>query len=104
MDRSFTHLTWFFDLFGDESAICERDLMRVFGRSNSGTRVTRWIKRSNPKRFSILPAIGLNGLLALTVREGTINRERFENFLEFQLVRWGPRFNNLCRELIIVDN
>lgn len=70
----------------DESAICERDLMRVYGRSPAGEQVTHWIKRSNPKRFSIIPAIALNRLLALTVREGTINRERFENFLEFQLV------------------
>lgn len=60
--------------------------MRVNGRSQKGKRVFRWIKRNNAKRYSLLPAISLDGLLAMTLREGSINRERFETFLEFQLV------------------
>lgn len=60
--------------------------MRVNGRSQKGKRVFRWIKQNNAKRYSLLPAISLDGLLAMTLREGSINRERFETFLEFQLV------------------
>lgn len=67
--------------------------MQVNGRSPSGKRVMRWIKRSNARRYSILPAISLDGVLAMTVREGSINCERFEVFLEFQLVSLFP---NTC--------
>ncbi|KAG0146667.1 hypothetical protein CROQUDRAFT_106949 [Cronartium quercuum f. sp. fusiforme G11] len=31
----------------DESAICERDLIRVYGQSPSNEPVTRWVRRSN---------------------------------------------------------
>ncbi|KAG0149680.1 hypothetical protein CROQUDRAFT_685514 [Cronartium quercuum f. sp. fusiforme G11] len=34
-------------VFTDESAICERDLIRVYGRSPSNEPVTRWVRRSN---------------------------------------------------------
>ncbi|EGF97810.1 uncharacterized protein MELLADRAFT_58192 [Melampsora larici-populina 98AG31] len=90
-------------VFTDESAICERDLMRVFGRSPSGKRVTRWIKRTNAKRYSLLPAIGLNGMLAMTVREGSIDRKRFETFLEFQLL---PAMNPFpaVNSVLVMDN
>ncbi|KAG0142127.1 hypothetical protein CROQUDRAFT_28504, partial [Cronartium quercuum f. sp. fusiforme G11] len=57
----------------------------------------------NPKRYSLLPAIGLHGILALTVREGSINRDRFENFLEFQLL---PEMNAYPAEksILVMDN
>lgn len=63
--------------------------MRVNGRSPSGTRVFRWVKQTNPKRYSILPAISLDGILAMTLLEGGVNRERFEVFLEHQLVSFS---------------
>ncbi|KAG0141172.1 hypothetical protein CROQUDRAFT_52096 [Cronartium quercuum f. sp. fusiforme G11] len=34
-------------VFTDESAICERDLIRVYGCSPSNEPVTRWVRRSN---------------------------------------------------------
>ncbi|KAG0151244.1 hypothetical protein CROQUDRAFT_651462, partial [Cronartium quercuum f. sp. fusiforme G11] len=39
-------------VFTDESAICERDLIRVYGRSPSNEPVTRWVHRSNPRWYS----------------------------------------------------
>lgn len=70
----------------DESAICERNLMQVYGCLTAGKDVTWWTKHSNPKSCSMILAIGLNGLPALIGQDGTFNQERFENFLEFQLV------------------
>ncbi|KAG0144583.1 hypothetical protein CROQUDRAFT_659771 [Cronartium quercuum f. sp. fusiforme G11] len=53
--------------FTDESAICEGDLIQVYGQSPSNELVTHWVCHSNPKCYSLLPAIGLHGILALMV-------------------------------------
>jgi hypothetical protein len=44
------------------------------------------IIRQNPEQYSILPAIGLNGILAVTVRHDTFNRKKYEHFLKHDLV------------------
>lgn len=74
------------DFWSDESAVCDRDLLRTRLRSPRGRRPTRKVTLLNSKRFSLLPEIGVNGALAVEVFEGSINRHRFEKFLMHRLV------------------
>lgn len=74
-------------LFLDESGIVDRSLLRTRQRGPRGKRSSRKVPKVQNKRLSILPAIGVTGLVALSVLEGSVNRKRFEGFLEHQLVR-----------------
>jgi hypothetical protein len=71
----------------DESAVCDRELLCTFVQSSRGTSAQRMIVRQNPERFSILPAIGMNGVLAVTVRQDTFTCKKYEHFLKYDLVR-----------------
>ncbi|PLW27707.1 hypothetical protein PCASD_17858 [Puccinia coronata f. sp. avenae] len=46
-----------FLVFTDETGICDRDLLRNFGRSARGTPTNRTITKQNSPRISLLPAI-----------------------------------------------
>jgi len=70
----------------DESSFCDRDLLRTFARSTRGTPATRFLVNQNAERISLLPAISIGGLLALTTTTETFQRPKFERFLEFDLV------------------
>ncbi|KAA1098086.1 hypothetical protein PGT21_050184 [Puccinia graminis f. sp. tritici] len=90
-------------VFTDESAVCDRNLLRTHARSPCGTPAARYILRQNSKRLSILPAISINGLLALTVREDTYNGIKFEHFLKWTLL---PRMNKFPapNSVLVCDN
>lgn len=81
---SFTD-TWFLD----ESGVVDRSLLQTCQRSPRGKRSTRKVPKVQNRRLSILPAIGVTGLVALSVFDGSVNGKRFEGFLEHQLVSWG---------------
>lgn len=70
----------------DESGVCDRDLLRTHQRALRGHRTTRFVPRVRDKRFALIRAIGLEGLLALEVLDGTVNRKVFERFLRDKLV------------------
>ncbi|KAI7958871.1 hypothetical protein MJO28_002662 [Puccinia striiformis f. sp. tritici] len=75
-----------FLVFTDESAVCDRDLLRTFARSQIGSPSAHFIINQNPARLSILPAIGMSAILAMTVRDDTFNAKKFEHFLKWDLV------------------
>jgi hypothetical protein len=52
-----------------------------------GTSAQQMIIRQNPEQYSILPAIGLNGMLAVKVCHDTFNQKKYEHFLKHDLVR-----------------
>ncbi|TDL14114.1 hypothetical protein BD410DRAFT_690978, partial [Rickenella mellea] len=54
-------------------------------------------------KYSILPALTLDGVVALDIFEGAVNRERFVHFLEMQL---APILNPypLDRSVVVMDN
>lgn len=74
----------------DESSFCDKDLLQSFARSEKGTGAQRLVINQNPERWSLLPAISLTGLVALTMTRGTFQGDQFEHFLEFDLL---PRMN-----------
>ncbi|KNE96922.1 hypothetical protein PSTG_09789 [Puccinia striiformis f. sp. tritici PST-78] len=52
-----------------------------------GSPFARYIINQNAARLSILPAIGMSGILAMTVRDDMFNAKKFEHFLKWDLVR-----------------
>ncbi|KAG0147604.1 hypothetical protein CROQUDRAFT_42586, partial [Cronartium quercuum f. sp. fusiforme G11] len=65
--------------------------------------VTHWVCHSNLKWYSLLPVIGLHGILALMVQEGSINQARFENFLEFELLAEMNAYS-ADKSILVMDN
>lgn len=92
-----------FLVFTDESAICGRDLLRTHQRSKIGTRTTRKIPKMHQGRYSLLPAISFNGLIALSVLEGPVNQKRFERFLKYTLLPCMNRFP-APNSVLVLDN
>ncbi|KAA1115552.1 hypothetical protein PGT21_050172 [Puccinia graminis f. sp. tritici] len=92
-----------FLVFTDESSFCDKDLLRSFGRSKRGTPSARYIINQNPPRLSLLPAISIEGLVALTTTFETYNGTRFEHFLEYDLL---PRMNRYpdSNSVLVCDN
>jgi hypothetical protein len=70
----------------DESAKDERSLSRVHGYSLRNTRAQKKVVFVRGKRYTILPALTLDGFVALDVFEGSCDRERFVNFVLDQVV------------------
>jgi hypothetical protein len=71
----------------DECAVCDCELLCTFVQSLQGTLAQRMIVRQNPEHFSILPAIGMNRVLAVTVQQDNFNCKKYEHFLKYDLVR-----------------
>jgi transposase len=90
-------------VFCDESASSERTLDRKRGWAPKGLPCrVRWnTKRS--KRWSILPAIALEGYIAYNIYHGGYNSERFNHFIRTKLL---PRMNPYPgpRSVLILDN
>ena len=86
----------------DESAASERTRDRRWGWSPRGVvcRVLQDSPRSN--RWSILPAIGINGYLEYEIFHGSFTSERFENFIHKLLLKMN-RFP-LPRSVLVMDN
>ena len=86
----------------DESAASERTRDRRWGWCPRGVvcRVTQDSPRSS--RWSILPAIGINGYLEYEIFHGSFTSERFENFI----VKLLPKMNRfpLPRSVLVMDN
>ena len=89
-------------VFVDESAASERTKDRRWGWSMKGIpcRVKQSSLRSN--RWSVLPAIGVNGYLDYEVFHGSFNSERFENFIQ-RLLQKMTAFSG-PRSVLVMDN
>jgi hypothetical protein len=70
----------------DKSSFCDKDLLQLFARSKQGTHSTCLVVNQNPKRWSLLSAILVEGMVALATTPEPFNRAKFEHYLEFDLV------------------
>jgi len=68
-------------MFGDEAAKDERTSARRWGRSLRGTRCIQGKCFVRGRRFSILPILTLDGIIAYDIIEGSVTSERFVQFL-----------------------
>jgi hypothetical protein len=68
-------------MFGDEASKDERTSVRRWGWSLSGTRCIQHRRFVRGRRFSILPILTLDGIIAYDIIEGSVTSERFVQFL-----------------------
>ncbi|KAI7956029.1 hypothetical protein MJO29_007428, partial [Puccinia striiformis f. sp. tritici] len=68
-----------------------------------GAPATQLIVNQNTERWSLLPAISIGGVIALTTTIETFQGPQFEHFLEFDLL---PRMNRYpdVNSVIVCDN
>jgi len=74
-------------VFIDESAVDNRTVQRSQGWSAIGGRPVSRCTFLRGKRYSILPALSSDGIVALEIVDGSVNKERFLQFLHDQVVR-----------------
>ena len=83
-----------FFVFIDESAVDNRTVQRTSGWSLLGGRSVSRCAFFRGKRHSILPALSSDGIIALDIFEGSVNKEQFLQFLREQVVRI-PTFQSI---------
>lgn len=75
-------------IFIDESAKDERTLTRLYGYSPINTRAKKSVVFIRGKRYTILPALSLEGFIAVDIMEGSCDKDRFQTFVLTQLVKY----------------
>ena len=73
-------------VFIDEAAVDQCTSIRWYGWSCIGQRCSVWQPFVCGLRYSILPAITLDGIIVYDIIEGPIDGERFLQFLRDQVV------------------
>jgi hypothetical protein len=73
-------------IFLDESAKDERSLSRLYGYSPRNVRAHKKVVFVRGKRYTILPALTLEGFVAVDVFEGSCDKKRFVDFVLDQVV------------------
>ena len=74
-------------VFIDEAAKDERTVSRGYGRSGKGLRCNIQRRFVRGTRYSIIPAIMLDGIIAYDIVEGPVDTEWFVKFLKEHVVR-----------------
>lgn len=70
----------------DESGVDGQDYQRTHGWSELGLACVSRTTFLRGERFSMLPAVTCGGIIALDIFQGTLNRERFIQYLKEDLV------------------
>ncbi|CAG8558144.1 3121_t:CDS:2, partial [Scutellospora calospora] len=73
-------------VFSDESAYDQRTLSRCYGWSFSGLRTQKYIFFVREKQFTIEGVLCIDGLLAYSIQEGSMNTKDYDDFIEFVLI------------------
>ena len=73
-------------IFIDESAKDERSLSRLYGYSPRNTRAQKKVVFVRGKRYTILPALTMEGFVAIDIFEGSCDKKKFVDFVLDQLV------------------
>ena len=73
-------------VFLDESVVDQSTAEHLFGRSTISTHCVHRASFVRGIRHSILPALSCNGIIAMHIFEGSVNKERFLAFLRKQVV------------------
>jgi transposase len=74
-------------VFLDESAVDNKTVQRTHGWSKVGQPCVRRMTFHRGKRYSILPALTINGIIGLDIFEGSVTKEKFLSFLRTHVVR-----------------
>jgi transposase len=87
MDHVLTHYAADQLVFLDESSKDGRTIFRKYGRSLAGERAVEVVPLDRGTRYSILPALTLEGYIAIRVTEGSIDGAEFYDFVLEDVVR-----------------
>jgi hypothetical protein len=74
-------------VFLDESAVDGKTVQRSYGWSRVGQPCVRRMTFHRGKRYSVLPALTIDGIIGLEIFEGSVNKEKFLSFLRAHVVR-----------------
>ena len=80
-------------VFIDETSKDERSLSRAYGYSLKNMRVEKHMVFIRGRRYTILPALTLDGFIAAEIIEGSCNKEQFQTFILTQVVCFFPVFS-----------
>ncbi|CAE6457508.1 unnamed protein product [Rhizoctonia solani] len=86
----------------DECSIDERGTVRTYGYAPSGQPVHENAPFDQGIRYSLVPALSLDGILALRIIEGPFKAESFKDFIRMLLTRMNPYPGR--NSVIIMDN
>ena len=93
------HQLVFIDESGLNSKLGERD----YGWGRRGERVRVKVSGQKSSNFSLLPAFTVDGYIACNVYDGAVNGERFEDFIENDVLPHCTPYPG-PRSVIIMDN
>jgi DDE superfamily endonuclease len=90
-------------VFLDESGINTNMGERTHGWGLKGKKIINKVNPGRSPNISLLPAMTINGYLACSILQGSVNREAFLEFIEAELI---PRCNPYpgSKSVIIMDN
>ncbi|KAF8593945.1 hypothetical protein BDV93DRAFT_459974 [Ceratobasidium sp. AG-I] len=89
-------------VFVDESSFDRRTTYRGYAWSLSGTEARRYAFRVRGRRFSILPALSLDGILYVEILEGSFTARTFYSFVQGLLNTMQPF--PAPNSVIVMDN
>jgi hypothetical protein len=70
----------------DESSKDERTSMRLYGYSKVNSRALKKVVFVRGKRYTLLPALTEQGIIAVDIMEGSCTKQRFKEFVISQVV------------------
>jgi hypothetical protein len=73
-------------VFMDESSKDERTMTRLYGYSKVNSRASKKVIFIRGKRYTLLPALTEQGIIAADIMEGSCTKERFKEFVVSQVV------------------
>ncbi|CAJ0631680.1 17689_t:CDS:2 [Entrophospora sp. SA101] len=93
-------------IFLDESSKDERSISCSYGYSFRNQPINQKVVFIRGKRFTILPALTLEGYIALDIMEGNCTKERFRSFILAQIVNSLPLMNPYPQKnsVLVMDN
>jgi hypothetical protein len=72
-------------VFMDESSKDERTSMRLYGYSKVNSRALKKVVFVRGKRYTLLPALTEQGIIAVDIMEGSCTKQRFKEFVISQV-------------------
>lgn len=90
-------------VFIDESGLNSKLGERQNGWGRRGERIRAKVSGQKASNFSLLPAYTVDGYIACNLYEGGVNAERFEDFIEHDVLPHCTPFPG-SRSIIIMDN
>ena len=90
-------------VFLDESGINKKSGVPKYGYAKKGSRVHYKVTSQKAENFSLLPAMSVNGYIAINVFKGGVNAEMYEDFIRDEVLPRCTPWPGPC-SVIIMDN